>query len=102
MDTEIDPIKFEVIRNALVEATEEMAVALRRSAYSTNVKTRQDFSCAFFDGDLRIIAQALHPAGAPGLDGRAGAKRGTDVRAGKPCAGRHAGSPTTPTAAACT
>ena len=59
MDTEIDPIKFEVIRNALVEATEEMAVALRRSAYSTNVKTRQDFSCAFFDGDLRIIAQAF-------------------------------------------
>jgi N-methylhydantoinase B len=36
-----------------------MAVALRRSAYSTNVKTRQDFSCAFFDRDLRVIAQAF-------------------------------------------
>lgn len=30
---ELDPIQFEVIRNALVEATEEMAIALRRSAY---------------------------------------------------------------------
>jgi N-methylhydantoinase B len=55
----LDPIRFEVIRNALTQATEEMAVALRRSAYSTNVKTRQDFSCAFFDRDLRVIAQAF-------------------------------------------
>jgi N-methylhydantoinase B len=53
-----DPIKFEVIRNALVEVTEEMALALRRSAYSTNIKTRVDFSCAFFDRDLRLVAQA--------------------------------------------
>ena len=53
MATDIDPIKFEVIRNALTMATEEMATTLRRSAYSTNVKTRQDFSCAFFDKDLR-------------------------------------------------
>ncbi len=55
----IDPIKFEVIRNALLEATEEMAVALRRSAYSTNIKTRADFSCAFFDRNLRTVAQAF-------------------------------------------
>ncbi len=55
----VDPIKFEVIRNALVEATEEMAVALRRSAYSTNIKTRADFSCAFFDTRLRPVAQAF-------------------------------------------
>ena len=55
----VDPVKFEVIRNALVEATEEMAVALRRSAYSTNIKTRADFSCAFFDTRLRPVAQAF-------------------------------------------
>ena len=55
----IDPIRFEVIRNALTQATEEMAAALRRSAYSTNVKTRQDFSCAYFDPDMRVIAQAF-------------------------------------------
>ena len=55
----VDPIRFEVMRNALSEATEEMAVALRRSAYSTNIKTRNDFSCAFFDRDLRVVAQAF-------------------------------------------
>ena len=54
----IDPIKFEVVRNALLEATEEMASALKRSAYSTNIKTRTDFSCAFFDHKLRTMAQA--------------------------------------------
>ena len=56
---QMDPIKFEVIRNALVEATEEMAIALRRSAYSTNIKTRADFSCAFFDRQLQPVAQAF-------------------------------------------
>jgi len=56
---QLDPIKFEVIRNALVEATEEMAAALRHSAYSTNIKTRADFSCAFFDRQLRTVAQAF-------------------------------------------
>jgi N-methylhydantoinase B len=55
----VDSIKFEVIRNALTQAAEEMAIALRRSAYSTNVKTRQDFSCAFFDKDLRSVSQAF-------------------------------------------
>ena len=59
MTDQIDPIQFEVIRNALLEATEEMAIALRRSAYSTNIKTRADFSCAFFDRQLRPIAQAF-------------------------------------------
>jgi N-methylhydantoinase B len=55
----LDPIQFEVIRHALVEATEEMAATMRRSAYSTNIKTRADFSCAFFDHQLRAVAQAF-------------------------------------------
>lgn len=55
----IDPISFEVIRNSLVEATEEMASALRRSAYSTNIKTRHDFSCAIFDLKMRTVAQSF-------------------------------------------
>ena len=59
LSTRIDPIRFEVIRNALVEATEEMASALRRSAYSTNIKTRHDFSCAIFDLKLRTVAQSF-------------------------------------------
>ncbi|HET9289306.1 MAG TPA: hydantoinase B/oxoprolinase family protein [Gaiella sp.] len=55
-----DPITFEVVRNALVAATDEMVLALRRSAYSTNVKTRADFSCAFFDAELRAVAQGFN------------------------------------------
>src|SRR6187549_4071510 len=55
----VDAITFEVIRNALVAATDEMVLALRRSAYSTNIKTRSDFSCAFFDADLRAVAQGF-------------------------------------------
>jgi N-methylhydantoinase B len=48
-----------VIRNALVAATDEMVLALKRSAYSTNIKTRSDFSCAFFDAELRSVAQGF-------------------------------------------
>ena len=55
----LDPISFEVIRNALVAATDEMVLTLRRSAYSTNIKTRSDFSCAFFDAELRAVAQGF-------------------------------------------
>ncbi|MCW5850264.1 MAG: hydantoinase B/oxoprolinase family protein [Anaerolineae bacterium] len=55
----LDQVQFEVLRHALTELTEEMALALKRSAYSTNIKTRSDFSCAFFDRDLRPIAQAF-------------------------------------------
>jgi len=55
----LDPITFEVVRNALVAATDEMVLSLRRSAYSTNIKTRADFSCAFFDAELRSVAQGF-------------------------------------------
>ena len=59
MSGAVDPISFEVIRNALVAATDEMVLALKRSAYSTNIKTRSDFSCAFFDAELRSVAQGF-------------------------------------------
>jgi N-methylhydantoinase B len=59
LSARLDPITFEVIRNALLAAAEEMAIALRRSAYSTNIKTRADFSCAYFDPELRVVAPAF-------------------------------------------
>ncbi len=55
----VDPIRFEVIRNALTAAVDEMGVALQRSAFSSNIKTRGDFSCMFFDRQLRAVAQAF-------------------------------------------
>ncbi len=55
----LDPVAFEVLRNGMVNATEEMALTIRRAAFSTNIKTRADFSCAFFDNTLRCIAQSF-------------------------------------------
>jgi len=54
-----NPILFEVIRNGLTEATEEMSACLQRTAYSTNIKTRLDFSAAFLDPQCRMVAQAF-------------------------------------------
>ena len=54
----LDPITFEVLRHGLVAIADEMAVALRWSAHSTNIKTRADFLCALFDERLRTVAQA--------------------------------------------
>ena len=59
MADRFDPILFEVIRNALVEATEEMSVSLQRTSYSTNIKTRLDYSCAYVDARGRMVAQAF-------------------------------------------
>ena len=53
MTDRFDPILFEVICNALVEATEEMSVSLQRTSHSTNIKTRLDYSCAYVDAPAR-------------------------------------------------
>ena len=58
-ESRFHPVTFEVIRNALLNVTEEMSVTIRRAAYSTNIKTRSDFSCAFFDSDLRCVAHSF-------------------------------------------
>src|SRR3954451_21039831 len=55
----IDPLKLEIVKHHFDAIGEEMAVVLQRAAYSTNIKTRLDFSCAFFDQDLRLITQAF-------------------------------------------
>ncbi|MHA2026938.1 MAG: hydantoinase B/oxoprolinase family protein [Candidatus Thorarchaeota archaeon] len=53
-----DPISFEVIKNALVSCSREMSQALRRTAFSPNIKERRDCSCALFDSEGRLIAQS--------------------------------------------
>ena len=55
----MDPIQFEVMRCAFDAAADEMAAALRKTAFSTNIKTRADFSCALFDRQLQLIAQSF-------------------------------------------
>ena len=55
----MDPVTFEVIRNAITNMTEEMAVTVRRAAFSTNIKTRADFSCAFLTQNLDVLRSPL-------------------------------------------
>ena len=56
----MNPADLEVLQTALSFIPEEMGVALRRTAYSPNIKERMDASCALFDEDGRIVAQAEH------------------------------------------
>ncbi len=55
-----NPIRLELFKNRFASIAEEMGMALRRTAYSPNIKERLDFSCALFDTAGRMIAQAAH------------------------------------------
>ena len=56
----LDPITAQVVASSLVYASEEMGIAVRDAAYSPNIKERLDHSCALFDADARLVAQAEH------------------------------------------
>lgn len=56
----IDPISLEVFKNLFASAAEEMGVTLQRASFSPNIRERLDFSCAVFDGQARMVAQAAH------------------------------------------
>lgn len=60
MSATIDGARLEVFHHLLAAVAEEMGAALQRSAFSPNVKERRDFSCALFDGEGRLVAQAAH------------------------------------------
>ncbi len=55
-----DPVRLEVLKNRLASIAEEMGAVLMRSSSSANIKERRDFSCALFDGQGQMIAQAAH------------------------------------------
>jgi len=59
-EKDIDPVRLEVIKNRLTSLTEEMGAVLMRTAFSPNIKERRDFSCALFDRQGSMIAQAAH------------------------------------------
>jgi N-methylhydantoinase B len=56
----VNPIELEILRTAFTFIPEEMGIALRRTAYSPNIKERMDASCALFDAGGRMVAQAEH------------------------------------------
>src|SRR5688500_4442785 len=58
--THIDPVQVEVWRHLFASIGEEMGAALERTGYSPNIKERLDHSCALFDSEGRLLAQAAH------------------------------------------
>ncbi len=56
----IDPAELEIFKNLFHAVAEEMGAALRRSAFSPNIKERRDYSCAVFDGRGRVVAMGDH------------------------------------------
>lgn len=55
-----DPTTLEIYRALFTSVAEEMGIALRRTAFSPNIKERRDYSCAVFDSEGRVIAQGDH------------------------------------------
>ena len=56
----VDPIRLEVMKNRFAALAEEMGAVLMRTAFSPNIKERRDFSCALFDSNGDMVAQAAH------------------------------------------
>jgi N-methylhydantoinase B len=55
-----DPIELEIFKNLYHSIAEEMGAALRRTAFSPNIKERRDYSCAVFDDAGEVIAMGDH------------------------------------------
>jgi 5-oxoprolinase (ATP-hydrolysing) len=55
-----DPVMLEIFNNLFMSIAEQMGVTLQNTAYSVNIKERLDFSCAVFDGEGRLVANAPH------------------------------------------
>ena len=58
--TTADPVLLEVFNNLFMSIAEQMGLTLQNTAYSVNIKERLDFSCAVFDRDGSLVANAPH------------------------------------------
>ncbi|MCA0324978.1 MAG: hydantoinase B/oxoprolinase family protein [Proteobacteria bacterium] len=58
--TTVDPVLLEVFNNLFMNIAEQMGLQLQNTAYSVNIKERLDFSCALFDAQGQLIANAPH------------------------------------------
>ena len=55
-----DPVRLEIFNNLFMSIAEQMGAVLQNTAASVNIKERLDFSCALFDGDGGLVANAPH------------------------------------------
>jgi len=60
LGTDADPVMVEIFNNRFMAIAEEMGIALQTTAHSVNIKERLDFSCALFDLEGGLIANAPH------------------------------------------
>lgn len=60
LDTNADPVLLEVFNNLFMSIAEQMGARLESTAQSVNIKERLDFSCALFDPDGNLVANAPH------------------------------------------
>ncbi|AEY88092.1 hydantoinase/oxoprolinase [Streptomyces hygroscopicus subsp. jinggangensis 5008] len=60
VDTESDPVLLEIFNNLFMSIAEQMGARLESTAQSVNIKERLDFSCALFDPDGNLVANAPH------------------------------------------
>lgn len=58
--TSVDPVMLEIFNNLFMSIAEQMGATLANCAYSVNIKERLDFSCALFDAEGNLIANAPH------------------------------------------
>ncbi|MFC4278242.1 hydantoinase B/oxoprolinase family protein [Achromobacter aloeverae] len=58
--TQADPVMLEVFNNLFMSIAEQMGYRLQNTAYSVNIKERLDFSCAIFDAQGNLVANAPH------------------------------------------
>ncbi|TYR39471.1 hydantoinase B/oxoprolinase family protein, partial [Streptomyces parvus] len=58
--TRVDPVMLEVFNSLFMSIAEQMGVRLENTAHSVNIKERLDFSCALFDAEGNLIANAPH------------------------------------------
>jgi len=60
VDTRVDPVQLEIFNNLFMSIAEQMGTVLRQTALSTNIRERLDFSCAVFDAQGGLVANAPH------------------------------------------
>ncbi|MEU5523311.1 hydantoinase B/oxoprolinase family protein [Streptomyces sp. NPDC047860] len=60
IDTAADPVLLEIFNNLFMSIAEQMGARLESTAQSVNIKERLDFSCALFDPDGNLVANAPH------------------------------------------
>ena len=58
--TTADPVMLEIFNNLFMSIAEQMGLRLQNTAYSVNIKERLDFSCAIFDAEGNLVANAPH------------------------------------------